>query len=103
MTHAQIAKYPQLSDLDPTVREAFEGLLHEAISTVDNTAYFSLHRDAARAIGMVAPASGELAVCTCECGCDQIHDGYHSATYQPGNGREIAQCPDCADTHRITG
>lgn len=32
----------------------------------------------------------------------RIEDARHVATYQPGNGREIAQCRDCADTHRYT-
>lgn len=100
ITHARTRIYPQVWELPGAVRDAFEGCLEDATQR-ENTAYFVLHREAAHILGLPIPESGEFAICTCRCGCQRIHDAHHTAIYSHGNGTETAQCPDCADDHRI--
>ena len=104
MTHARITPNTltdlRLSDLDAITRALVEDAFEDARLAVNCTEYALAQHAIAARLG-IAP-SGELALCTCDCGCDRIEDARHVATYQPGNGREIAQCRDCADTHRYT-
>lgn len=67
------------------------------------TASALIHAQVIRLIGIRPPASGELARCTCQgCYCDRIYDAAKARTYLSGTV-EFAQCPYCADEHRLTG
>ena len=102
LTHARTAPDLHLSDLDPITRYAVKDAFEDARLAANCAEYALAQKLIAGRLGVVLPPSGELALCTCGCGCDAITDAAHVRTWQPGDGTETVQCPDCDDDHRIT-
>lgn len=91
-----------LDTLPPATANAFRALLDIAAGITDNTWYFHAHYRAAKLIGIRLPERGELALCSCECGCQIAHDAWRTAVYLDGTV-ERGQCPACTDDHRHNG
>lgn len=91
-----------LDTLPTATANAFRVLLGVAAGITDNTPYLAAHRAAADAIGLALPPRGEIALCSCECGCQIVHDAWRTAVYLDGTV-ERGQCPACTDDHRHNG
>lgn len=93
-----------LHQISPNTADQLTALLDQADRYADHrdlTASALLHAQAITLIGIRPPASGELARCTCQdCYCTAVFDAAKARTYRDGTV-EFAQCPTCADEHRI--
>ncbi|MFJ5294505.1 hypothetical protein [Streptomyces sp. NPDC088348] len=105
MTHAHtLPSEIQLHHLSTTTADTARELLEDAdreASQHNLSAAALIHAQAAQLIGIRLPASGELALCTCQgCYCSTVHDAAKSRCYLDGTV-EFVQCETCADEHRI--
>lgn len=106
MTHA-LPPEIRLNQVPAHAAATFERIWEAADRAADHqdlTTYAFLHTQAANAIGIELPASGELARCTCPgCwNCDTVFDADQAHTHMDGTV-EFVQCPGCWDDHPRTG
>ena len=92
--------------LPAPILDEFDQLMEQADNAGTNQHYFEVMARAARLIGMVLPASGDIRRCACSCVCGCIFDAEdpqaHVIEESKGYNLGRVQCPTCADRHRET-
>lgn len=106
MTHARPRTEADYNSLTRDTQEAFDLLMEEADTAGTNTHFFDVMARAARLIGMLLPASGDIRHCACSCVCGCIFDAEdpdaHVIEETGGYNLGRVQCPTCTDRHRET-
>lgn len=106
MTHASARTEADYNSLPATVQDDFDDLMEEADTAGTNAHFFDVMSRAARLIGMLLPASGDIRRCACSCVCGCIFDAEdpdaHVIETSGGYNLGRVQCPTCTDRHRET-